>query len=155
MGFGFGADGKYTDELGVEAGGSRLPTSLTTVQQERHFLHMNGKVIFDQAIARMSEATRRALDDAGVPIEAIDFFVPHQANRKIIEAVAENLGVPLEKVVITINKYGNTSSSSIPIALYEAIKDGRIKRNMMIAMCSFGAGLTYVAAVLPMVGLPR
>lgn len=155
FGFAAGVDGQYADELGVEAGGSRLPTSLKTVQEGRHLIHMNGRVIFEQAVKRMSEAATEALADAGIPVEEIDFFVPHQANRRIMEAVANNLQIPMEKVVITIDKYGNTSSSSIPIALYEAVTVERIKRNHIVLTSSFGAGLIYAAQVFPMVGLPR
>lgn len=149
-----GQDGEYADELGVEAGGSRLPTSLQTVQQGRHFLQMDGDVVYEQAGRRMVESTRDALDDAGISINDIDHFVPHQANGLMIDAVAKRLGIGMEKVRKTIGEYANTSSSSIPMALDWWIRAGVIRRNQIVVICSAGQGLSYGAAVLPMVGLP-
>lgn len=155
MGFAFGADGRFINDLRIEAGGSRLPTGENTFKEGRHNLSMNGRVIFDQAVIRMTEVMKRALLDAEVPVEEIDVFVPHQANLKIMKAVAENLGILMEKVIVTVDKYGNTSAASIPMALYEGVKSGKIRRNQIVGTCAFGAGLAFGAAVLPMVGLPR
>jgi len=154
-GFGFGVDGKYAEELLIRGGGSKHFTTEETLANDWHSLDMNGKLIFDQAVKRMSEATRQALDDAGIPLEEIDVFVPHQANRKIIEATAEALGVPMEKVIVTIDRYGNTSAASIPTAMYEGVRSGKIERNMIVATAAFGAGLSYGSAIFPMVGLPE
>jgi len=155
VGFAFGLDGRYADDLGIEAGGSKFPLTVEALQQGRNLLAMDGKLVFEHAIPRMAEATRRALIDADMPIEEIDWLIPHQANRQIIEGVAEELGVSMEKVIVTIGEYGNTSSASIPMALYNAVKEGKIYRNQNVAMAAFGAGFSFGAAVIPMVGLPE
>lgn len=154
-GFGFGVDGRFVEDLLIRGGGSKYFTTEETLANDWHSLDMNGPVIFDQAVRRMSEATRQALADAGIPVEEVDIFVPHQANRKIIEATAEALGVPMEKVIVTIDRYGNTSAASIPTAIYEGVRSGEIERNMIVATAAFGAGLSYGAAIFPMVGLPE
>ncbi len=155
FGFGFGLDGQYAEDLGIRAGGSLRATSAETLGNDWHTLDMNTQVVFEQAVRRMKEVTEEALRDSGIPIEEVDLLIPHQANKKIIEATAYAIGIPMDKVIVTIGEYGNTSSGSIPTALYTGIRDGRIRRNMIIATASFGAGLGYASAILPMVGLPK
>ncbi|MBI2049385.1 ketoacyl-ACP synthase III [Candidatus Roizmanbacteria bacterium] len=150
-----GADGSLAEKLAVMGGGSKFPASQYTVDNNMHSLDMEGGIIKDNAIMRMVEVTKKALEESGVPIEEVALFIPHQANLSIIQATAEELKVPMEKVMVTIDKYGNTSSASIPTALKEAWDTQRIERNDIMAMATFGAGLEYIAAVLPMVGLPK
>lgn len=153
LGFSFGLDGRFADDLGVKAGGSMRPTSYETVRNDEHALRMNGRVIHEQAVLRMAQAAKEALDEAGVPIEEVDLFVPHQANLAIMGDTAETLGIPMEKVVVTIEKYGNTSTSTVPLAMYEAYIEGRMKRNQIVAWTTFGAGLNYNGGVMVMNGL--
>lgn len=155
IGFAFGLDGRYAEELGIEAGGSKKPATHWTIRKDKHGIHMNGGLIFEQATTRMPQVAQAALEEAGITPEQVGRLVVHQANEKIIRVSAERLGIPAEKVVITIDRYGNTSAASIPTALYEAWMNGEIGRNDIVAMASFGAGLVYNAAVIPMVGLPR
>lgn len=154
-GFAFGLDGSLAEELGITAGGSKYRPSHETLDRDEHGIHMNGPVIFEQAVLRMTEVTKQALDRAGLPIEEVDLFIPHQANLQIIRATAEALNVPMEKVMVTIDHYGNTSAASIPTALAEAVAQGKISRNQILATAAFGAGLVFNAAVFVMVGLPK
>ncbi len=155
MGFAFGLDGKFADDLGVKAGGSRRPTSLETVQNDEHALTMNGPVIHEQAVLRMKQVAEQALKKAKMPIEEVDLFVPHQANLAIMRDTAEALGIPMKKVVVTIDKYGNTSTSTVPVAMYEAYVDGRMQRNHKVLWTSFGAGLNYNGGFMVMNGLQK
>lgn len=150
-----GADGSLADKLNVIAGGSKYPASQYTVDNDMHSMTMEGDIIKDNAIRRMTEATKKAIEESGVPMEDVALFIPHQANLSIIQATAEGLNFPMEKVMVTIDKYGNTSSASIPTALREAWDANKIKRNDIMVVATFGAGLEYIAAVLPMVGLPK
>lgn len=141
------SDGSGGDLLSVPAGGSRLPTSPETVAQNLHYIHMNGREVFRFAIKVMAQATRDAIEDANLKMEDIQLIVPHQANKRIIEAAVRSLNVPLEQVVINVECYGNTSTASIPIATCEAYKQGRLKPGDNIVFVGFGAGLTWGAAV--------
>ena len=143
-----GADGNYADILNLPAGGARLPASHETINKRLHYLKMNGKEVYKIAVPKLVEAVEIAIRKAGLQIKDIDLFIPHQANVRIIESVAEKLDLPKEKVFINIEKYGNTSAASIPIALDEALKAGRIKENDIIVMASFGAGVTWGATVI-------
>lgn len=155
MGFSYGADGRFSQDLLIPAGGSKLFSTPETIAEGQHNLFMNGPVIKDQAIMRMAQMTRTALAQSGMPIEEVAYFIPHQANLEIIQGVADELNFPMEKVVVTIDHTGNTSAGSIPIALNESVRDGRVKRNDFVLFAAFGAGLEYAAAAIPMVGLPR
>ena len=156
MGFSSGLDGKYAKDLGIETGGSEVPQTSWTVRKRRHLLRMDGEVIGTQAQLRMPQVLTEALASAGdFPREEVDRFVFHQANRKIIEAAAEALNIPFDKCIFTVSEMGNTSAASIPTAIARGIQRGEIRRNNVIAVASFGAGLGYAAAVLPMVGLPE
>lgn len=150
-----GADGSLAEKLNVPAGGSKYPASQYTIDNDMHSMYMEGEIIHDNAIIRMTEVTKRALEQSRVPIEEVALFIPHQANLSIIKSTAENLNFPMERVMVTVDRYGNTSAAAIPMALREAWDTGRIKRNDIMAVATFGAGLEFAAAVLPMVGLPR
>lgn len=150
-----GSDGSLAEKLSIPAGGSKYPPSQHTIDNDMHSMHMEGEIIKKNAIRRMVEVTKKALEESGVPMEEVALFIPHQANLSIIQAIAESLNFPMERVMVTIDKYGNTSSASIPTALREAWDADRIKRNDIMVVATFGAGLVYIAAVLPMVGLPK
>jgi 3-oxoacyl-[acyl-carrier-protein] synthase-3 len=109
---------------------------------------MNGKEVFKIAVRSMEEISRQALADAGVEINQVSLVIPHQANRRIIVALAERLGISLEKVVVNLDKYGNTSAASIPVALDEARRQGRIKPGDIVLLNAFGGGFTWGAAVV-------
>lgn len=155
MAFVAGADGSLAEKLNVPAGGSKYPPSQYTIDHDMHSMDMDGTVIKDNAINRMVEVTQQALAEAGVPLEEVALFIPHQANLSIIEGVADSVGMPMERVMVTIDRYGNTSAAAIPTALRDAWDQERIKRNDIMVVVTFGAGLEYIAGVLPMVGLPR
>jgi 3-oxoacyl-[acyl-carrier-protein] synthase-3 len=141
-------DGSHVKTLYVPAGGSRNPTNPETVQNNEHTIMMNGKEVFKVAVRSMEEISRQALKEAGVTIDQVSLVIPHQANRRIIEALADRLGVPLGKVMINLDKYGNTSAASVPVALDEARRTGRIKAGDVVLLNAFGAGFAWGAAVV-------
>ena len=141
-------DGSHVKTLYVPAGGSRNPTNPETVQNNEHTIMMNGKEVFKIAVRSMEEISRQALKEAGVTIDQVSLVIPHQANRRIIEALADRLGVPIEKVMINLDKYGNTSAASVPVALDEARRTGRIKAGDVVLLNAFGAGFAWGAAVV-------
>lgn len=143
-----GCDGKQADLLILPAGGSRRPASIETVQAGDHFIKMEGKEVFKHAVRRMEEAVKQCLDASGLDEEEISWMVPHQANIRIIEALAKRFKVPSERVYLTIHKYGNTSASSVGIALHELLTEKEIKRGERLVLFGFGAGLTWGAATL-------
>lgn len=148
LGVDLGAEGAGGDLLKVPAGGSRMPTTLETITQGFHFIHMDGNEVFKFAIKVMGETVKKALADANLSAKDITCLVPHQANMRIIQSAAKRLGLPLDKVVINVDKYGNTSAASIPIALDEGVKSGRIKQGDIIALAGFGGGLTWGAGII-------
>ena len=143
-----GADGSGGDLLMLPAGGSRHPASAETVAQELHYIHMNGREVFRFATRVTAKAARQALAKANVNLEDVSLFIPHQANGRIIHSAAKSLKLPPEKVFVNLDRYGNTSSASVPIALCEAIEQGRVKRDDHLVMVGFGAGLTWAATVV-------
>jgi 3-oxoacyl-[acyl-carrier-protein] synthase-3 len=148
LGVDLGADGSGGDFLKLPAGGSRTPASAETVAQRQHFVYMNGNEVFKFAVKIMGETTLKALQHAQLSPHDITLLVPHQANIRIIQSAARRLGLPMEKVMVNIEKYGNTSAASVPIALDEAVKSGRIRRGDTIALAGFGAGLTWASSVI-------
>jgi 3-oxoacyl-[acyl-carrier-protein] synthase-3 len=134
--------------LMLPAGGSRHPASAETVAQDMHYIHMNGREIFRFATRVTAKAARQALAEANVNLEDISLFISHQANGRIIQSAAKSLKLPPEKVFVNLDHYGNTSSASVPIALCEAVEQGRVKRDDHLVMVGFGAGLTWAAAVV-------
>lgn len=144
------SDGSGGDLLSVPAGGSYMPTTPETVASNMHFVQMNGREVFRFATRVMAAATRDAVNDAGVDLDDIALIVPHQANFRIIEAAARGLKMPLERFAINVDKYGNTSTASIPIAFCEAWDQGRIRQGDNLVLVGFGAGLTWGAMTLEM-----
>ena len=141
-------DGSYAKMLYVPAGGSLRPATADTVRRHEHTITMNGKEVFKIAVRSMEEISRQALEEAGVAIDEVALVIPHQANKRIIVALAERLGVPMAKVVVNVDKYGNTSAASIPVALDEAKRAGRIKPGDIVLFNAFGAGFAWGAAVV-------
>ena len=138
-----GSDGSAAEYLYMPGGGSKHPPSHASVDQRLHFLRMSGGEIFKLAVRRMADSAKRVVKDAKVKPEHVECFIPHQANIRIIEAVAKWAHLPIEKVYMNLQRYGNTSAASNLIALYEAVKEGRIKRGDHVVMVAFGAGLTW------------
>jgi 3-oxoacyl-[acyl-carrier-protein] synthase III len=143
-----GCDGSATGLLALPAGGSRLPTTPETVENREHFIKMVGPEVFRRAVRIVIESATTALDRARVTVDDITWFAPHQANIRIIEAAAVRLGIPLERTLVNIDHYGNTSAASIPLVLAEAADDGRINDGDLVLVSGFGAGLTWGSAVL-------
>jgi 3-oxoacyl-[acyl-carrier-protein] synthase-3 len=131
----------------MPAGGSRLPASPETVEKRLHFVKQDGQTVFKFAVRKTEEICRRLLDANGLTAEDIDLFVSHQANRRIITSAADRLGLPESKVVINIEHYGNTTAATIPLALDDCVKDGRLKPGHLVLLTSVGAGFT-VGSVL-------
>lgn len=142
------ADGSGGDLLTVPAGGSQLPTSQETVEKNQHTIVMNGREVYRFATRVMAASTKEVVEKAGLSIEDIDLIIPHQANQRIIDSAVKGLGLPSNRFMINVDRYGNTSSASIPIALCEAVEAGRIHPGDHIALVAFGAGLTWASAVV-------
>ncbi|GIO06306.1 3-oxoacyl-ACP synthase III [Brevibacillus reuszeri] len=152
-GFGFqsfelGADGSGGPLLCQPAGGSRIPASSESVENNLHYLSMAGGEVFKFAVRVMNSATEAVLTKAGITKEEIDLLVPHQANKRIIDAAVQRFGLSEEKVAINLDRYGNMSSASIPVALDEAVQAGRVKEGDHIVLVGFGGGLTWGASLL-------
>jgi 3-oxoacyl-[acyl-carrier-protein] synthase-3 len=139
------SDGSGGDLLTLPAGGSRNPINESTFHEGKHYITMDGKEVFRFATRVMASATQEALDAAGLTVEDIRWIVPHQANIRIIEAAARGLKVPMDRFVVNLDKYGNTSTASIPIAMVESVEKGQIKTGDKFVMVGFGAGLTWGA----------
>jgi len=148
LGFEMFSDGTGYDMIIVPGGGSACPASPQTSADRLHFIKMQGKEVYRYATRQLAESTLAAIRDAGLSIDDIDQFVFHQANLRIMESVQKQLGIPAEKLFVNIEKYGNTSAASVPMALVEAVAAGRIKEGDRIAMVAFGAGYTAGAAVV-------
>lgn len=146
--FDWGSDGSGVDLLKIPAGGSRCPITRSNMIQRQQYLKMDGKKIYKYATKMMFHSIIRALNNAGLIKKNIDILIPHQANKRILEVVAKKLSLPNDKVVINIEKYGNTSAASIPIALDEAISQGRINDGDIVLITAFGAGLTWGSIVI-------
>jgi 3-oxoacyl-[acyl-carrier-protein] synthase-3 len=143
-----GADGGKADLLFMPGGGSRCPATPDTVAGKLHYLQMEGRETFKNAVQAMCMAAQEALHRCEVDISKIKCIIPHQANRRIIDAVGERLGATPEQLFVNVNRYGNTSAASVAIALDEAVASGRIRRGDLVLLIVFGAGLTWGAAVI-------
>lgn len=141
------SDGAHGDILEVPAGGSRVPASAETVARRDHFVKMQGRELFKLAVRGMEESLRAALEHAGLAPGDLELVVPHQANLRIIDATRQRLGLSEEKVIVNIDRYGNTSAASIPISLDELVRAGRLKPGDAVGMMAFGGGVTWGAAV--------
>ena len=143
-----GCDGSAAALIEVPAGGSRLPTTHETLASGANYLRMQGNEVFRKAVRAVVDSATITLEKAGVSVDDLDLFVPHQANVRIIEAVNARLGIPMEKTVVNIDRYGNTSAASIPLALVEAASDGRLKDGDLVLLSGFGAGMTWASALI-------
>ena len=143
-----GADGSDTAMLCMPAGGSAMPPSERTVREGLHYLKMDGREVFKHAVRIMQEKALEVLDLCGVSAEDVALLIPHQANTRIIETVARRLKIPSEKVYVNIENYGNTSSASIPIALDEVVRGGKVRKGDLVLLVAFGAGLTWGATLV-------
>ena len=141
------SDGDLWELLYLPGGGSRNPPSYRMLDEGLQYVRMQGNEVFKYAIRTMTDAAQKIMKSAEITSEEIDWFIPHQANIRIMEEVAKRLEIPMEKVIVTVHKYGNTSAASIPTALDEAVRAGKIKRGDLILVNSFGAGFTWGAAL--------
>lgn len=139
------SDGSGGDLLSLQGGGSHYPATESTVHEGKHYIQMDGKEVFRFATRVMASATQEAVDAAGITVEQVRWIVPHQANIRIIEAAARGLKLPMDRFIVNLDRYGNTSTASIPIAMVEAIDKGQIKSGDKFVMVGFGAGLTWGA----------
>ncbi len=146
--FELGADGSGGELLRVSGGGSRNPVSQHTIDEKLHYIYMAGRDVFKFAVRIMGSAAEEALRKAGLGKEDIDLLVPHQANIRIIQSALERLDLPEDKCVVNVNKYGNVSAASIPIALAEAVEEGRVQEGDVLVLVGFGGGLTWGASAL-------
>jgi 3-oxoacyl-[acyl-carrier-protein] synthase-3 len=142
------ADGALADFIHVPAGGTREPASEKTIAEGRHYIRMKGNETFKMAVRSMEEASRQVLDRAGLTTSDVALFIPHQANLRIIDAVGTRLGLRPDQVLVNIERVGNTAAASIPVALDEAARAGRLKRGDVVLLAAFGTGLTWGAAAL-------
>ncbi len=141
------SDGRHSDLL-YNPAGSQLVLSAEDLKNNVATIHMQGREVFRHAVSSMTRALNEALEQAGLSAADLDFVIPHQANIRIIEAIAKRFKVPTEKIIINVDRFGNTSAASIPIALDEAIRNGTIKKGDVVGFTTFGAGLTWAASVI-------
>jgi 3-oxoacyl-[acyl-carrier-protein] synthase-3 len=148
LGFELGADGSGGPELIIPGGGSRLPTSLESVTDRQHYLRMNGREVFKFATRILVSSAEELLARCGRSIDDVDVYVPHQANVRIIDHAVKRLGIPEDRVVINVDRFGNTSSGSIPLALADAAADGRLRKGKLVLMTGMGGGLTWGSGLI-------
>lgn len=142
------SDGALKDLLYIPGGGSRNPASKKTIEKGLHYIKMRGNETFKVAVRKLEEVALEAINSNNLKPSDIDLFIPHQANLRIIQAIAKRLNLSMDKVLVNIDRYGNTSAASIPIALDEAVSEGRLKEGDLILMEAFGGGLTWASALL-------
>lgn len=142
------SDGTHCELITVPGGGSRTPPSEKVISERLQYIKMKGNETFKVAVRTLEEIARATLSANGLRVEDLDLYVPHQANVRILKAVIERLGLPIEKVLLNLDRYGNTSAASIPIALDEAVREGRIKDGSLVMLGAFGAGLTWASAII-------
>ena len=152
--FVLGSDGSGAEHLIQYSGGTRTPPTPETIAAGDNYLRMNGREVFKFATTKMGESLDQVLAQAGMTADDIDLFIPHQANARIIEYAAQRAGIPMEKVVMNVERYGNTSAATIPIALAEAFDAGRAKPGDTLALVGFGAGLTWAACLFKLAAEP-
>lgn len=143
-----GADGSETGILCVPGGGSASPSTVETIERSLHYIHMQGNQVFKIAVRVMCNSALEILTKSGYTADDVTLVIPHQANNRIIEALAQRLEIGLERFTINLDRYGNTSAASIPIALAEAHRNGRLKKGDLVLMVAFGGGLTWAAALI-------
>lgn len=142
------SDGKMWDLIHVPGGGSRNPASQSSIEQRLHYIKMKGNETFKVAVRTLEDIALKTLQENNMDPSSLSLLIPHQANLRIIQATADRLKVPMDKVIINLDKYGNTSAASIPIALDEALRSGRIKEGDYILLEAFGGGLTWASALI-------
>ena len=142
------SDGAFAKSLYVPAGGSKRPATCETIRNKENTLCMDGKEVFRSAVRNLEEISREAVEAAGLEISDIALVVPHQGNFRIVVAVAGKLGIPIERIVVNLDRYGNTSAASVPLGLDEARRGGRIRAGDAVLLCAFGAGFTWGASVI-------
>ena len=142
------SDGTLCELIMVPGGGSRTPPSEKVIAERLQYIKMKGNETFKVAVRTLEEIARATLSANNLRVEDLDLYVPHQANVRILNAVMERLGLPIEKVMLNVDRYGNTSAASIPIALDEAVREGRIKDGSLVMLGAFGAGLTWASALI-------
>jgi len=140
-------DGAGGDFLKMPAGGSRMPATIETVQQRMHFVHQDGQQVFRYAVRKMYEVCQELLNRNGLTADDVSLMIPHQANRRIIAATAERLGLPFERIIVNIDRYGNTTAGTIPLATRDALSTGRLKKGDLVLFAAVGAGYTVGAAL--------
>jgi 3-oxoacyl-[acyl-carrier-protein] synthase-3 len=143
-----GCDGSAAGLIEIPSGGGREPASNETIAARGHFMKMQGQEVFRRAVRAIADSSTATLERAGVATSDVAWFVPHQANLRIIEAAAKRLGFPSERTITNIERYGNTSSASIPLALFEAVEDGRVRPGDLVLCSGVGAGLTWGSALV-------
>lgn len=143
-----GSDGSLGDLLKIPGGGCVHPASAQTLHDRLHCVKMGGNQVFKHAVVCMSQAGEAVLEKAGIELSQVDWVIPHQANMRIVNAIAERAGFPIEKVVTNLDRVGNISAASIPVALDEAVRDGRIRRGNLLLFVAFGGGFTWGAMAL-------
>jgi 3-oxoacyl-[acyl-carrier-protein] synthase-3 len=144
-----GTDGSKAAMIGMEVGGTRLPFTMERARQDLHRrVSLDGRGVLKEAVRRMTQGARAVLEKAGCQLDEVTLFVPHQANLRVIEALARNLELPMDKVFVNIEEYGNTGAASIPLALYEARGRGRLRQGDLVLLTAFGAGLHWSAALI-------
>jgi 3-oxoacyl-[acyl-carrier-protein] synthase-3 len=148
LGFHLGADGGGGGLFFMPAGGSRRPSTFETVEAREHYIKMDGPSLFRFGVDALVQSSRNALDRAGLSVDDVDLFVPHQANLRIVDAGLERLGIPKERTLVTLDRFANTAAASIPIALDEAVRSQRLTPGMNVLLTGFGAGLTWGSTVL-------
>ncbi len=148
LGFELGADGSGGLQLYLPAGGSRTPASAETVAERKHFVQMNGREVFKFATRVLVSSAEKVLAECGRNVDEVDVYIPHQANIRIIDHAAAKLGIPKEKIVVNVERYGNTSSGSIPLALADAQAEGRLHDGALVLMTGMGAGLTWGSSLI-------
>jgi 3-oxoacyl-[acyl-carrier-protein] synthase-3 len=143
-----GCDGSAAGLLGIPAGGSLIPTSQDTVLEGLHYLKMQGQEVFRRAVRAVVDSATMTLERGGVTVSDVDWFIPHQANARIIDAASSRLGIPADHVVSNLDRYGNTSAASIPLAMAEAAETGQISDGDLVLLSGFGAGMTWGSALI-------
>jgi 3-oxoacyl-[acyl-carrier-protein] synthase-3 len=148
LAFELGAEGSGGVHLYMPAGGSRAPATAETVAARGHFAKMNGREVFKFATRVLVSSAHEILDEVGLSVDDVDVYIPHQANVRIIDHAAKKLGIEQNRVVVNVDRYGNTSSGSIPLAIADAVSDGRLRPGELVLMTGMGAGLTWGSALM-------
>ena len=143
-----GSDGALTELLNIPGGGSRFPATHESVDKRLHYMKMAGREVFKHAVRNMGEAATRALEQCGLTVNDVACVIPHQANMRIVDAIRERMGLPPERFFVNLDRYGNTSAASVPLALDQAVRAGRIKPGDVVVLVAFGGGFTWGATVL-------